>query len=357
MSRTADALANGQRAAMRDIQRTATPAAATRIAALDFTKGALVVFMVVYHWINYFIGLQWPHYQYLRFLTPSFIFIAGFMISNVYLSKYDASDPRLARRLFGRGLKLIAIFLVLNVARMWLLPILSHRSVAPALLDSRALLATFVTGDFTSKVVAFYVLVPIAYLLMLSAPLMLSLRVFRYSFHAACLILFGAIAVLDVYGRKGPNLEMVAIGMLGLLAGFSPISAINRAIQHPYALVSAYFFYTIAITAWGVPYPLEVVGTCLSVMIIYLVGTMDGKLNRIRDEVSLLGKYSLWGYISQIVILQFLQAGFRHLSLGSAGLAVSFAAALTLTVIAVEIVHRGRSKAEGIDTLYRAVFG
>lgn len=327
-----------------------------RIAALDFTKGALVLLMVVYHWINYFIGPQWPHYRYLRFLTPSFIFIAGFMISNVYLSKYDASDPRLVGRLFGRGLKLIAIFLVLNVARMWLLPTMSHRGVAPALLDSRALVETFVTGSFTSKVVAFYILVPIAYLLMMSAPLMLSLRAFRYSFHAACLSLFAIITMLDVYGRKSPNLEIVAIGMLGLLAGFSPISVINRVVRHPYVLVAAYVLYTIAITAWDVPYPLEVVGTCLTVMIIYLVGTVDGTLSWIRDEVNLLGKYSLWGYISQIAILQVLQAIFRHLGLNSPMFVISFAAALTLTVIAVEMVHRGRMRAGTIDKLYRAVF-
>ncbi len=60
-----------------------------RIPALDFTKGALVLLMVLYHWINYFVGPEVTYYyKYLRFLTPSFIFIAGFMISNVYLSKY-----------------------------------------------------------------------------------------------------------------------------------------------------------------------------------------------------------------------------------------------------------------------------
>src|ERR1700740_404806 len=60
-----------------------------RIPALDFTKGTLALFMVLYHWINYFVGVEWGYYRYLRFLSPSFIFISGFMISNVYLSKYN----------------------------------------------------------------------------------------------------------------------------------------------------------------------------------------------------------------------------------------------------------------------------
>src|SRR5271170_5221971 len=100
-----------------DVQATTSVPKPQRISALDFTKGTLVLIMVLYHWINYFVGPQWEYYQYLRFLTPSFIFITGFMISNVYLSKYDAAGPRLSKRLFTRGLKLMAIFLALNVAR------------------------------------------------------------------------------------------------------------------------------------------------------------------------------------------------------------------------------------------------
>lgn len=78
--------------------------------ALDFTKGALVLCMVLYHWLNYFHGLQGPVYRYLRFLPPSFIFITGFLVSNAYLRKYDIRDPRLPKRLVIRGLKILGVF-------------------------------------------------------------------------------------------------------------------------------------------------------------------------------------------------------------------------------------------------------
>src|SRR5215475_7529793 len=93
----------------------ARPGAAQRIAALDFTKGALVLIMVLYHWLNYFHGPYGDIYKYLRFLTPSFIFISGFLITNVHLSKYEITDSRLPKRLFRRGLKILAVFLALNV--------------------------------------------------------------------------------------------------------------------------------------------------------------------------------------------------------------------------------------------------
>src|SRR5437879_11411849 len=93
-----------------------------RISALDFTKGMLVLLMVLYHWLNYFVASEGDFYRYLRFVTPSFIFITGFLISNVYLSKYQISDSRLPKRLTIRGLKILAVFVFLNLIISFLLP-------------------------------------------------------------------------------------------------------------------------------------------------------------------------------------------------------------------------------------------
>jgi multisubunit Na+/H+ antiporter MnhF subunit len=170
-----------------------------RISALDFTKGALVLIMVLYHWINYFIGPQWPYYPYLRFLTPSFIFITGFMVSHVYLAKYDPADRRLSQRLFTRGLKLLAIFLVLNVARIFIVPALSTGVLGGDLLDPGNMFIVFVSGNLSvvsGKLVSFFILVPISYLLMFSGALMFPYRFYRYTFHVACGLLLSSILIL-----------------------------------------------------------------------------------------------------------------------------------------------------------------
>src|SRR5579872_3641096 len=78
---------------------TPTRSEAPRDMAIDFTKGALVLFMVLYHWLNYFFGPHGQYYDYLRFLTPSFIFITGFMISQIQLRRYENTGRNLARRL------------------------------------------------------------------------------------------------------------------------------------------------------------------------------------------------------------------------------------------------------------------
>jgi peptidoglycan/LPS O-acetylase OafA/YrhL len=330
-----------------------------RIAALDFTKGALVLIMVLYHWINYFIGPQWAYYQYLRFLTPSFIFITGFMISNIYLSKYTAADPRLSKRLFIRGIKLTAIFIVLNLARTFVVSVLGTGVLVQNPLDPKNLFAIFVSGNLPvvgGKLVSFSILVPISYLLMFSGALMLPYRFYKYTFHLVCVLLLLSIGILGLSDARSYNLEFVTIGMLGVLAGSIPIKTINHFLRHPYALAFAYLCYTIAITIWNVPFPLLVVGVFLSVMGIYLVGASGSESGTIKSEFVLLGKYSLFAYIAQIAILQILVAGFHHVDFGLAALVMSFLAAFALTIVCVEVVDRVRARTASVDRLYKVVF-
>jgi peptidoglycan/LPS O-acetylase OafA/YrhL len=346
-------------AARVDARKTRSTSNVQRISALDFTKGALVLIMVLYHWINHFIGLQWGYYRYLRFLTPSFIFITGFMISNVYLSKYDAADPRLPKRLFTRGCKLLVVFVLLNVARTFIVPLLGTGVVSGNLLEPGNMFTIFVSGNVPVvglKLISFSILIPIGYLLMFSGALMFPYRLYKFTFHVVCAFLLLSIVALALIGVESPNLELITIGMLGVLTGFMRIAAINDFVGHPYLLGLAYLGYTIAITIWNVPFWLQMVGVPLSVMAIYLAGITGSDFGIIKSEVILLGKYSLYGYISQIAILQILAASLRHANFGLVALSATFVAALTLTVISVEVVDRLRARAPSMDRLYKAVF-
>jgi hypothetical protein len=253
----------------------------------------------------------------------------------------------------------MAIFLVLNISRIFVVPVLGTGVVTREAFESRNLFAIFVSGNFGvsgSKVVAFSILVPISYLLMLSGGLMLPYRFFRYTFHVVFVLLSLSILILGLIGTRGYYVEFVAIGMLGVLTGFVPVSAISNFIRHPFALAIAYLCYAIAITVWNVPFPLLVVGVLLSLMVIYLVGISGSESGTIHSEVILLGKYSLFGYISQIAILQILSAGFHHVNLGVAGLGISLLAAFALTILSVEVVDRARARSASVDRLYKAAF-
>ena len=337
---------------------TVPTAKAVRIPALDFTKGALVLIMVLYHWINYFLG---PHdNRYLRFLTPSFIFISGFIVSNIYISKYGLSDPHLPKRLVERGLKILGVFVVLNLMRSFVSP--GHAPANAFTMHDwiRSLIDIYVLGSGVgggqAKAVAFFILVPISYLLLLSAGLLVLSRYYRFTVHVVCMGFLLIIAGANYRGFESSNLELLAIGLLGLIAGYLPTEKVNAAVRHPYLLVASYVAYVAAITVWNVIYPLQIVGVYLSLMILYWMGLEGGNPGRIRGTVVLLGKYSLLGYIAQIAILQCLRLAMHPFSWETELLILSFILAFALTITSIKVVDLLRSRSIVVDRLYRFVF-
>jgi hypothetical protein len=329
-----------------------------RISALDYTKGALVLIMVLYHWLNYFYGLH--DNRYLRFLTPSFIFITGFLISNVYLAKYNICGPKLRQRLMYRGLKILGTFTVLNAIIAVLSGGFGNAKLFLLQLATTNALAVFVTGNVliagVGRGVAFYILVPIAYLLVLSSALFMLSRFYKYVFHVVCASFLLGVLALRLKGLESSNLELLAIGLLGVIAGYVPIAKINTVVRHPLLLAVAYLGYLAAISFWNVIYPLQIVGVFLSLMILYFLGGQGDETGGVRSRIILLGKYSLFGYIAQIAILQLLRRAFRHTDLGPGALAVSFVLAVALTVFSVEVVDRARRRSTAVDKVYRWAF-
>jgi peptidoglycan/LPS O-acetylase OafA/YrhL len=331
-----------------------------RIPAFDFTKGALILFMVLYHWLNYFYGPQGKIYNYLRFLTPSFIFITGFLISHVHFSKYGAASSKLAKRLFLRGLKLLAVFVGLNlivslsVSDSFVRNIFSVRSTLSSL-DTIFFTARISSGG-AGKIAAFGTLVPISYLLMLAALLSLVCRFFKYTFHAVGALSLLCMVVVGLHGIQSTNLELLTIGLFGVVVGYVSGDEIQKLVSRPWVIVVPYCVYLVAITIWDVSLYVQMVGACLTTALIYVAGVQKGRTGRLRGHLVRLGRYSLFGYISQIAILQLLHAGLGHIDLGYATLGASLVAAFALTMISVEAIDRGRAISKTIDGAYRVVF-
>jgi peptidoglycan/LPS O-acetylase OafA/YrhL len=326
---------------------------ANRNEAIDFTKGALVLFMVLYHWLIYFLGPFGLIFRYLRFLPPSFIFITGFLISNAYLAKYKITDPRLPKRLVLRGLKVLGVFVFLNL-------LISFLFTGFRTLNGANFFAVFVTGNVFvagfGKAAAFYILVPISYLLLLSALLLIVCRFYRHTFYVVCLLCVVGNFVLNFEGIASPNLELLTIGLLGLIFGYTPIDKINAFLKYPYLIVGAYLCYAVTITFRDPNYPLQIAGVCLTLMVIYLVGTSISKPATVRNQIILLGRYPLFGYIVQIAILQILRRSLHDFDLETGLLTLSFVAAVALTVLAVFAADRVRARSLFIDRFYKSIF-
>jgi peptidoglycan/LPS O-acetylase OafA/YrhL len=327
--------------------------AGTRVASFDFVKGALVLIMVLYHWLNYFIGLGWGGYRYLRFLTPSFIFITGFLISYVYLSKYSYDAPQLRRRLWLRGLKLLALFLFLNVVANRTLGMRLRLDFGDPGALRDAAYAVFVEGTTRA---AFDILVSIAYLLLL-APLVLfvsgRLKIPLWVLAAAAVI---AMLLGEYHGFTNPHCEMLSIALVGLATGTlggDRVAALGRS---PIVIAGAYLIYVAAISVWNVPFWLQVPGVCLSVLVLYAIAEAVGSTGLLQKYFVRLGQYSLLAYIAQILILQILRRGLREYVLSGADVATPLAIGIVATVVTVETTIWLRQRSALFDRSYRIVF-
>jgi hypothetical protein len=336
------------------------PRKAARIPAFDFTKGMLVLFMVLYHWLNYFYGPTGSIYKYLRFLTPSFIFITGFLISYVLFAKYEKEERQLSQRLLIRGAKILAVFVSLNL----LIALISlHNSALLGFLEHSPvsfLKAVFITGDVYGsqygKAASFGVLVPIGYLLLASAVLLSLTKVFQYIFHVCFALSVVSIIMLSRSGIYIPNLELLSIGLFGVVCGLVPAELIQQFVNRKYTLMVAYVAYLAAATIWDVPFGLRIIGVVLTLSLLYILGSSDVPPKKVKLHICLLGSYSLFGYISQIALLQLLHSIFSRFNLGFAGLFLSFVAGFGLTMLSVEVVNRARRMSPIANRAYTAIF-
>src|SRR5258706_2440706 len=189
--------------------------------ALDWTKGALVICMVIYHSINYSAFRPFG-FRFLPFLPPSFILIAGFIVGQVYASRYDLSTWDPYRRLFVRGIKLLLLFTALNLVRC----IFIERNVVDGALEFADRANTiFLTGNGRTGI--FEVLLPIAYFLLL-APALLWLRS-----RVSAVMTIGAVAIfllcciLQMNGKSYKNLELISAGLIGMAFGNLKLDAVD----------------------------------------------------------------------------------------------------------------------------------
>ncbi len=333
----------------------ARPPGADRIGSIDFTKGMLVVFMVVYHALNYSNWRMVPG-QYLGFLPPSFILITGFLLTNVYTGKYQAGNWALYRRLLIRGVKLVLIFTVLNVV--------GNAVVAQNYNGQRLSLAgffqdwqaVFIWGN--ERKASFGILLPIGYLLVV-APLLLRAH-FKNHYIMPCLALALLVvcSVMEQAGIAWSHLSMLNVGVIGAVAGTIPLVRMEAVLLQRWPMVvAAYMVYWVCRIVWGQIYPVQVFAACITVPLIHTVAVRLGATARWIHEVCRLGRYSLFSYIAQIAILQI----FYRVRLFDVSPLIELAflgiGTLAATWVAVCLVEFFRRRSKLVEHGYRVAFG
>jgi hypothetical protein len=317
---------------------------------LDWTKGFLVVCMVIYHSINYSEHKELA-FRFLSFLPPSFILITGFLVG-LYRKRYDLTSWKPYVRLWLRGFKLLLIFCGLNV----LYYIGSQHAVGKGFWGFWTRAGDiFFTGN--GRFAIFEVLLPIAYFLML-APLLLGLaNISPIAVPVCALLLFSLCTGLELAAVGTKNLSLLSAGVLGMaFSAFSSFGA-NRVREAGWIVAGLYVLYRLMSYCFGEPYPIQMLAAAASVVMIYFFGSVVNSKNSLNDLIVLLGKYSLLGYLGQIAILRVLAALIGHRVMGWLGVLAGAVITLVLTFAVVRVADVLRKKTPIADTLYRVTLG
>jgi hypothetical protein len=324
--------------------QTASP---PRVLALDMTKGVLVLLMVVYHSINY-TTQPYLAFQYVGFLPPSFILIAGFLITNIYSAQYTLHDWRPCKRLLLRGAKLLALFTVLNI-------------VAHAIRGRTGIDVYFahwfeVYAIGSGRLAAFEVLLPIAYLLLLAPLFIMADHLHRLVVPAITIAFLLLCTVLESHGNSLTNLNLISAGIVGMLLGRAPIKDLDFLGRKLPLTVLAYSIYFALCFTIGQTYLVQLFGACAALALIYSFCVTVGETGWTQARLVRLGRYSLVSYIVQIGILQVLARLIGRPDVWSLGFLTLFFGALILMTIIVEAIEWARTRSFGVETVYKAVF-
>jgi peptidoglycan/LPS O-acetylase OafA/YrhL len=323
-----------------------------RNAALDFTKGALVLCMILYHTLNYF-RYDPNLLRHIHFLPPSFIFIVGFLVTHLYLAKFRAGDTRVPHRLFVRGLKTLALFVALNLVVHSLFRASYNRSLGlDAFLSQIG--AVFFSGE--ERVSVFRILLPIAYVLLISALLLQLSRWFRPALHLAAGGTFLVCVVLAHRGQLGSLPDLVSMGLVGTVAGYMSRARLDRIARPLVLLALAYAAYTVGVRYQYPTYLMNTAGIGLSLLLFYGIGLKIAHRGGLAAAVTLLGNSSLPAYLVQIAVLQVLFRVAGHVGMEEGGVIVPLLVTFVLTLAVIKAVHAARRRVVLADSAYKAVF-
>jgi hypothetical protein len=335
-----------------------------RIAALDRTKGLLVLVMVAYHVMSIATTAERDDFAWLRFVSSAFIVLTGWVVA-----MSAAADAKANLVLMRRGGKVLLLFLGLNAAIWatgWGHPHKTLGAVLP-LLDRLWLVMT----QAPSHLASFLILLPIGYLLV-TAPIALRLHTQHPWATPASLLLALAVAAFPAITEASAALSFWLFGWIGLaagllwqrrraalLSGVNTLPALEPQPNLRQALTSAVAL--VAMLALSARMQSSIAAQVVAVGgVLWAMGSLVHAWPApawVAASLTLLGRYSLLAYVAQIVLIHL---AFRGMGMQRIGLNLQAAllmAATSAGVLAIcWLTQRMRQRSATADRSYRLIF-
>lgn len=325
----------------------------TRDGSLDFTKGVLVLVMILFHSLQYFVADEFKPLNYLAFVTGAFVFLSGCWIMESSRSDNGVTLQPRSQDLIRRGFKLLTLFVVLNIPLYW---IRSHRDSDPAFstaIGFDQLGSVFISGN--KALVAYEMLIPIAYTLMAAA-------LYGWFLKTKMVFLITAITaawIMNQFLSERFNFQYLALGHLGMGVG---ILRSNQLCPEGlkkiwYGVSAGLLTYVLTITFLPKDTPWIYAGGVIAVVeFIRTSHQLTWIPHWVSWPVAILGQYSLLGYLSQIVLLRSIQTVAPQGQVSSLGLAIILIFSTGFILLLSLVVDRTRRISGWFNRLYRFVF-
>jgi len=321
--------------------------------AYDFTKGFLVEVMIAFHSIQYFVGLHEIQLNYLDFVTGGFVLLAGTAVTQFYLPKYDRQPGLMLTRLLIRGAKLVLLFAVLNTCVHSLIK-KNYNGVEFGVRHFYDhAFEVFIPGS--KELSCFEILLPIGYALMLAGVLVFAVR----STVGRVVLIVALFVLLCIWAAAPFNARFTVIGLNGVLIGYLRQLDLS---PHRRRIVEAALLLLVAGYALSIAWLeqdnlfLYFIGVASVVQFVSLSAEDLNYDSRLVKVIVLFGRYSLFGYLFQILLLQVL---LRILGAGLLGKAEAILpilannGALYLVLVALGSL---RARHKFVNGFYRLVF-
>lgn len=324
-----------------------------RDVTFDAVRGVLVVLMVVYHVLSITTTAEADAFRYIRFLSGSFLLISGFVVVRFMWERFALAPRDTSLRLVQRGLKVLLIFAVLNLA----IHASGFGNAAKTQLGAQGFVQNaatiFLRGD--GQLSSFLILLPIAYLLML-APLFLMLAQQGSALVPGALLL-GALAWAGGSADIAPVAGFLPIGLCGLCLG-TPALARRLVGAGRVGLLASVLGLLSALWLAG-RYGGHPLLYCIGVAFVlrFMHDAVRWLPERWLGLAALVGRYSLPAYIVQILLIQCVFRGLggqRAAPDGGTFLFIAVVAAATVQLCV--LTERLRSQSSAIDRTFRWVF-
>jgi peptidoglycan/LPS O-acetylase OafA/YrhL len=323
-----------------------------RDSVLDIVKGICVIVMVVYHSMEYFPDSVLD-LKFVSFVSGAFIFMAGFVITNIYLKKYDAWTQgwEIFRRLALRGLKLILIAAALNLVIHVLLGPGGWRATRSV----GALFYNMLTGaDYHAA--SFILLVVIGYSL-IATGFLVAISKGRPAILVGTAILFLGYALISnhFHWPFDYDARLFAIGQLGMASGLMNREQLSRLSGNLEAVVAIFFVQLLLMVVLPFGYWLYLINLLCTVLLANSAASKFNPESFVSRKLSLLGRYSLLSYLFQIAFLQCVRRVARDAIMDEWVLVV-IAATSMATLGCIEVTNRLKKKSKFVDQTYKWIF-